>query len=758
MNYIFNLLSILSSVKKIEHVFLAFTTKSIHSMLNYSTMKPIRIISILLIALLTMANGCRQGAENNSTASRKENGNHEQQPHQQDGDHKYTNALINERSPYLKIHAHNPVNWYPWGDEALNKAQQENKLIIVSVGYTACHWCHVMERESFQDTTVAKVMNKNYVSIKVDREQRPDVDDIYMNAAHMISGSGGWPLNAIALPDGRPVFAGTYFPRKKWLKVLRHFRDAWRQNPQKLRKQAKKVTRGIKQAGQTPVVQTKEEFTVDNLRKGWKQMKGNIDFKNGGDKGSPVFPMPNRYQFLLRYHYFTQDDKALEAVRATLDNMAKGGIYDHLGGGFARYSTDKQWKVPHFEKMLYDNGQLVSLYAKAYQQTGDEYYKEVVYETLEFIDREMTSPEGGFYSSLSAISDGKEGKFYIWSKQEISEVLSDDMTALFSDYYNVTDNGNWKRGKNVLWRTKPKKEIAQKHGMSMRKMETRMDEARQKLFEKRVERERPQRDDKILTEWNALMLKGYVDAYRVFGEERFLKAAKKNANFLVNNAMHENSRLTRNYKDGKATINGFLDDYSFTIEAFVALYQATFEEKWLNHAKSLADYTIAHFYDANTGMFFYKSDEDRKLIARNKEVRDNVIPASNSSLAKGLFYLGKYFYNDDYVNRSRQMLKNVKQQAMNKPDYHGNWLTLMTWFVEDPYEIAIVGEDARAKRASLDRHYIPNALYLGGKNEGSLELLKNKFVEGKTTIYVCRNKVCKRPVTEPEKALGLIGE
>lgn len=667
------------------------------------------------------------------------------------------NRLLQESSPYLQQHAYNPVNWYPWGKEALDKAKEEKKLLLVSIGYAACHWCHVMEKESFEDSVVAKKMNDNFIAVKVDREERPDVDQIYMNAVHLISGRGGWPLNAFALPDGRPVYAGTYYPKEKWLDLINFFSNMYQTKPDTLLKQAEQITKGIQQIEHVPFKSDKVQFAADDLVTIWKYWEKGIDFDKGGQQGSPKFPMPNNYDYLLRYHHFSGNELALQAVQTTLDNMADGGIYDHLGGGFARYSVDGDWHVPHFEKMLYDNAQLVSLYTQAYQLQPNERYKQVVYETLEFIERELTDKSGGFYSSLDADSEGEEGKFYVWTKEEIDTTLTQHQ-ALFTDYYNVTDKGNWEHKKNILRRIVDAEEIASQHKTTVKELEKNIQTAKKVLFTHRSKRVRPGLDDKMLTSWNALMLKGYVDAYKAFNEPTFLEKAIKNADFLVNNALQADGRLNRNYKDGKSSINGFLDDYSLTIEAFIALYQATFEEKWLYKAKDLADYTIAHFYDEQSGMFFYTSDVDAPLIARKMELSDNVIASSNSSLAKGLYALNLYFYKAAYKEKAEQMLTNIRDNIMKQrqPRFYSNWLGLMIHFINPPYEVAIVGENADKLQADWNKHFAPNAIVLGGKTEGSLALLKNKLVPNKTKIYVCQQKVCKYPVESVKEALKLL--
>jgi len=672
-------------------------------------------------------------------------------------DHKYTNSLVNESSPYLLQHAHNPVDWYPWGKEALKKAKDEDKMIIVSVGYSACHWCHVMEHESFEDSVVAQIMNDNFVCIKVDREERPDVDDVYMTACSLITGRGGWPLNAFALADGRPFYAGTYFPKDQWTNILKQFIEIKAEDPEKLVSQAEQITQGIQSVDELQVVTADMDFTTGGLSQIANVFKGLIDYEEGGRKGKEKFPMPNNYEFLLKYHHLTKDAQALEAVTITLDKMAKGGIYDQLGGGFARYSTDKLWLAPHFEKMTYDNGQLVSLYSQAYRQTKNPLYKQIVEQTLDYTKREMTSKDYGFYSALDADSEGEEGKFYTWSKTEIDSIIADENLAKFyNKYYNVKKNGNWEHV-NILHVTKDLSEVAKEFSMSKDLAKTQIASINQKLFDHRAKRIRPGLDDKILTAWNGLMMKGYIDAYLAFGNQEYLETAIKNANFILDNQLQKDYRLNRNYKDGKSSINGFLDDYALTIDAFVALYQANFDEKWLNTADALMAYVQKHFYNAETSMYNYTSSIDPPLIAKKSEYADNVIPGSNSVMARNLYNLGTLLYKPAYLEKSKQMLKNMNSQISTStmPAFYSNWLQLYLDYANPPYEIAILGDEANAKRMELHKDYLGNALVLGGKTEGSLALLKDKLQEGETYIYVCQNKVCKIPVTEVEKALEL---
>jgi uncharacterized protein len=670
-------------------------------------------------------------------------------------EHKFTNHLIHESSPYLLQHAHNPVDWYPWGKEALDKARKENKLIIISIGYAACHWCHVMEHESFENEEVARYMNEHFVAIKVDREERPDIDQVYMNAVQLITGRGGWPLNCIALPDGRPVYGGTYFPSEQWIDMLTQVSEFVREHPDKAEQQALALTEGVQSSEIISMNTAKADFSIKDLDGIFALWKSRLDETQGGHKGAPKFPLPVGYQFLLHYHYLTQNADALEATTLTLDKMANGGIYDQIGGGFARYSVDAYWKAPHFEKMLYDNAQLVSLYSFAYQQSRDPEYKRIVSETLEFLNRELSSEEGGFYSSLDADSEGEEGKYYVWRQDELKELLRDNADLIF-DYYNVEEKGNWENSNNILYRSANDKKIAKKYGITEEELAKHISKAKEGLLKERTKRIPPGLDDKIITSWNALMLKAYVDAYNVFDNKKYLDIALKNARFINTKIKEPDHRLHRNYKNGKASINAFLDDYAFTISAFISLYQATFEKHWLEEAKLLADYAIEHFYDKSSGMFYYTSNLDPELIARKMEVTDNVIPASNSEMAKNLFVLGTYFYKDAYINMSKTMLNNVKESALQGGAYYANWDILMSWFASPPYEVAILGKDFDAKRKEFNMNYLPSVFLSGGNREGDLSLLEGKLLEGQTTIYVCQGRVCKLPVTEVEEAMQQI--
>jgi uncharacterized protein YyaL (SSP411 family) len=671
-----------------------------------------------------------------------------------------SNDLIKETSPYLLQHAYNPVDWKAWNDESLQLAKDQNKLIVISVGYSACHWCHVMEEESFENDSVAKLMNENFINIKVDREERPDVDQIYMNAVQLMTGSGGWPLNCITLPDGRPVFGGTYFTKAQWTKILEDMSSLYNKDPEKVIAFAENLTEGVKNSDLIRINKEKVPFNKEQLKSIVSQLKKSLDYNNGGQKRAPKFPMPSNLNFLLRYSFQNNDKNLQEYVLTSLTKMANGGIYDQIGGGFSRYSVDERWHVPHFEKMLYDNAQLVSLYSKAYQLTKNEAFKTIITETLNFVDKELTNTEGAFYSSLDADSetlqgDLEEGSYYVWSKAELKELLENDFD-LFKAYYNVNAIGKWENEHYILYKTKTDEAFMASNDLNAQELHSKLTEWKIKLNTARHSRKRPRTDDKVLTSWNALMLKAYVDAYRVLGEQTYLDKAIKNAIFIKENQINKDGALFHNYKDGKSTIDGFSEDYAHVIAAYIELYQATFNEQWLKAAKELMDYTIVHFLNKESSMFYFTSDRATNLIARKMEVLDNVITSSNSELAQSIFKLGHYYSKKTYINLAKQMLRNVNEDIEKAPSGYTNWLVLYLNYANPYYEVAISGLEAQSKLKELDRSYLPNILISGSHKNSNLPLLENKFIEDETFIYVCVNGTCKLPVETADKALDQI--
>jgi len=662
------------------------------------------------------------------------------------------NRLANSTSPYLLQHANNPVDWHPWGTEALQKAKDENKLILVSIGYSACHWCHVMEHESFEDEKVAAVMNEYFVCIKVDREERPDVDQVYMSAVQLMSGRGGWPLNCICLPDQRPIYGGTYFQKNDWVGLLFSLADFFKNKPDEAEEYAYRLTKGIQEYESIVVVTEPATYKKDAL----EQIIGNwtkyFDKAEGGLGNAPKFPMPNNWQCLMRYGYLMKDESIAAQVKLTLQKMAFGGIYDHIGGGFARYSVDGRWHVPHFEKMLYDNAQLISLYAEAYTWNAEPLYEKVVEGIVNFILRELTSPDFGFYAALDADSEGKEGKFYIFTRKEIEKILGDD-AELFCIYYHITADGNWEEEEsNVLFRNESDQELAAKLGMSVEQLAEKIEKSRQTVFEARTERVRPGLDHKILASWNGLMLKGLCDAYRAFGQLKYLEIALKNADFVLRSRIAADGKLSRVKQEGIA----FLDDYANIADAFIALYEVTFNEEWLFNAKKLVDIAIVHYYDAENGVFFYTAADDEQLIARKSEIMDSVTPASNSVMARNLKKLALLFDNDQYHQISAQLLRNIVPQIERYPSAYSNWVMLMLEEVFGTYEVAITGEDYNSKRCEIEKNYVPNKIILGGK-KGSLPLLQDKF-GADTQIFICKDKTCGLPAKTVADALKQIND
>ncbi len=665
-----------------------------------------------------------------------------------------SNSLIHASSPYLLQHAYNPVKWYEWGEIALQKAKVENKLLIISVGYSACHWCHVMEHESFESQEVADVMNKHFVCIKVDREERPDLDQIYMLAVQLMNGNGGWPLNAICLPDQRPIYGGTYFRKADWINILSNLAKLWANEPEKATKYAERLTEGLKQAELIEPDHSEVVFSEEQLTEIVTPWKRSFDLLQGGYNRSPKFPLPNNWLFLLRYSYLKTDEATMLAVTNTLEAIAMGGIYDHVGGGFARYSVDEKWHVPHFEKMLYDNAQLISLYAEAYQCLKHEPFAQVVKETISWIDREMTAANGLFFSALDADTEGVEGKFYIWDKAQFDQILGAD-APLLAEYYDVTAAGNWEEERsNVLRRTKLDDDLINKYKLTPEAFKATIHSANERLLAVRNQRIKPGLDDKCLTSWNAMMIKALVDAAAILGDDSYYQKAKRAADFILENLTDERGGVYRNFKNGKASINGFLDDYAFLIAALIALYETDFNEAWLNEAKELTDYVLENFADQHNTMFFYTSNQSEKLIARKHEVMDNVISSSNSVMAQNLQILGLLFDNTSYSERATLMLKSVLPKISAYGSAYANWCTQLLNELCGINEIAIAGSDFKAVKSKFDQQYIPNKVVLAGQ-KSRLPLMANKHSE-ETMIYICRNKTCQLPVAKVSEALKFI--
>lgn len=672
---------------------------------------------------------------------------------------KHTNSLINESSPYLLQHAHNPVNWHPWGPEILEKAVADNKLLIISVGYAACHWCHVMEHESFEDEEVAEIMNSYYCNIKVDREERPDIDMVYMSAVQIMTGSGGWPMNVVALPDGRPVWGGTYFQKEVWKNSLLQIARLHKEDPEKLLDYADKLSKGLKDIQLIKPQETNSESEID-FDSIIQKLERNFDWKFGGTKQAPKFVIPANFEFLLKYAQLNNNNHILDFIKLSLSKISFGGIYDHLEGGFSRYSVDEKWHIPHFEKMLYDNAQMVSLFSKAYSVTKNTWYKEVVLQTLEFVNNNWLTKEGSFYSSLDADSldtQGKlkEGAFYSWDLKVLQNLLKEDF-PLFKEYYNINSFGKWEENEYVIIRTQDDTSFLGKHQLKTSEFRRMKKNWASKLLAERNKREKPRLDDKQLTSWNALMLTGYVDAYKVFQKEEYLQIALNNAGFIKNHLYQKEGNLQRSFKNGISTINGYLEDYAFVIEASLNLYEATLELEWLNFSKDLMEYCLKHFHDSESGLFYFTSNKDEPLITRSFELSDNVIPASNSVMAQNLFRLSKYFGKDSYLKISKEMIQAVFQSLVDYPQGYANWLNLKMNFTHNFYEVVVMGPNYKKLNKELNTHYLPNILIDGSNEPDQRPLTANRYKESEDLIYVCTNGTCQLPVSSLSECLNLI--
>lgn len=656
------------------------------------------------------------------------------------------NELKLETSPYLLQHANNPVNWKAWNIQTLASAKEHQKLILISIGYSACHWCHVMEHESFENDEVAKTMNQHFVNIKVDREERPDVDAIYMKAVQLMTGRGGWPLNVVCLPDGKPVWGGTYFRKNDWVNTLEQLQELYQNQPEKLNEYAEKLHEGIETLGLTEEKSTEFDIAIiGNFLEKWQK---SFDWEFGGYSRAPKFMMPTNYQFLLHYGYLTKNEKLLEYVYLTLTKMAYGGIFDTVDGGFSRYSVDMKWHVPHFEKMAYDNGQLLSLYANAYKLTKNELYKEIIQKTTSFIEKEWLTDEGPFFSALDADSltsenHLEEGAFYVWKKEELKNIIQDDF-ELFSKVFNINEFGHWEHGNYVLIQNESLEEVSEKNHISIDDLRLKKKKWEQILYKTREKRPKPRLDDKCITSWNAILLKGFVDSFKALGDENHLNIAVKNAHFIVNKIWSSDGNLSHTYKNEKPSINGFLEDYAFVIDGFISLYEVTFDENWLLHSKNLTNYCLDHFYDEKKQLFRFTSDLDEALISNHFEIEDNVIPASNSVMASNLFKLSVYFENSHYEGISRQMVSQIIP-SIDYPSAFSHWLIAALHFSDYQKELAICGEESLTHLKDINQNYLPSIVLSGSEKKSDLPFLQNRFLESETLFYLCQNKMCLAP-------------
>ena len=681
---------------------------------------------------------------------------------------KHTNRLIHETSPYLLQHAHNPVDWYPWGEEALERAKHEQKPILLSIGYSACHWCHVMERESFENEDIAAIMNQLFVNIKVDREERPDLDEIYMNAVQILTRQGGWPMTVFLTPDQKPFFGGTYYPpedrygRPGFPKVMYAVIEAYNDKNDQVLEQADQITAQLNQMSNL-VTSQENELTEELMTKAFQHYRSQFDSHYGGFGNAPKFPPSMGIPFLLRYWHHSGNVNALEMVELTLQKMARGGMYDQLGGGFHRYSTDARWLVPHFEKMLYDNAQLVVAYFEAYQATQNSFYLDIATETLDYVLREMYDAEnGGFYSTQDADSEGVEGKFFVWEPSEVEDIIGEENTEIFCEFYDITPHGNFE-GESILHIQTPSDVFARKLGMDQAALDTLLTDCKQKLFTEREKRIKPGLDDKILTSWNGIMIRGMAMGYQLTGKLEYLTACEKSAEFVLTTLSQEDGLLLRTYREGKSHLNAYLEDYSYFIAGLVALYEASFDAKWLTEAERLANIMIEQFADDNGEGFFFTGKAHESLIVQSKSAYDGATPAGASMAVHSLLRLAKHLDKPEFHDKAVNTLKLYFHQMDVMPSGSGQLLCELAFLLSTPKEIAIVGnrEDAKtgAMLAALHGMYLPNKIVALSESldAATLPLLANKsLIDNSTTAYVCENYVCQEPTTDVDAFVEML--
>ena len=679
----------------------------------------------------------------------------------------HTNRLINETSPYLLQHAHNPVDWYAWGDEALQRARQEDKPILVSIGYAACHWCHVMERESFEDIQTATLMNQYFVCIKIDREERPDLDHFFMDALQATSGNGGWPLNMFLTSDGRPFYGGTYFPpqsmhnRISWKELLVQIHGAYQKRRADIEEQANNLIEHLQKSNTLKSnngfqIAQEEMFTPQQTLKIFNNIMGAADQIEGGFGNAPKFPQTYTIQYLLRYHHFTGSKEALEQATLSLKKMMRGGIYDQLGGGFCRYSTDAQWLAPHFEKMAYDNALLLLVLAEAFQLTADQEYKRVAEETIGFIQRELQSDNGGFYAALDADSEGEEGKFYTWGKKEFELILGEDAPAIAA-LYHVTEDGNWE-DVNILHMQKSIQQWAKDIGFSEEEAFNLLTVSKEKLMACRSKRVRPATDDKIILGWNALLNQALSKAGQAFGREDWIAIAAQNMAFLLSSFENKtNGQLLHTHKAGISKFPAFLDDVAYLIQALLFLYEPTGELGYLEKARVLMYYAIDSFSDEDQLFFYYTPNFQADILVRKKDLYDGAIPSGNSIMAWNLHRLGLLFDQQEWRKRAEMMLETVKDAAVKYPTSYGIWSNLLLEFTQGTHEILVLGPQALSMSKALLSHFVPNKVFMAA-SEASMgyPLMEGRLSDPETRIFICRNYACSLPLTSLEEALGLV--
>ena len=674
-------------------------------------------------------------------------------------EHKHTNHLIHETSPYLLQHAHNPVDWYPWSDEAFRKAKSENRPILLSIGYSACHWCHVMERESFEDEKIAALMNDLFVNIKVDREERPDLDEIYMNAVQMLTGRGGWPMTVFLTPEGKPFYGGTYFPPEDrygvpgFPKILQGVANAYREKPQDVERSVEQILTALQRMSLS--TESQQPFSSDVIAQSAEQLTQAYDADHGGLGKAPKFPNVGVYELFLRHYHHSKGSRFLEMVTHTLTKMAQGGIYDHVGGGFHRYSVDAKWLVPHFEKMLYDNAQLVRIYAQVYCVTGEPFYKQVVDETMTYLIREMLHTEGGFYSTQDADSEGEEGKFFVWTEAEITRILGEEASEIFCRIYDVSEEGNFEE-KNILHPILTLEQASKFFRRDPKAIESLVSDAKVKLFEEREKRIKPFRDEKILTSWNGLMLSGLAEAIKISRQPAYLEAANRTVDFIFTK-MFRDGRLLHTYKSGTAKILGYLDDYAFLAAGLLDLFEATLNRAHLDRAVELAEIMSDEFWDEAGGGFFYTGRSHERLIAQSKPIFDGSIPSGNAVATQVLLRLQHYTGKEDYLKRAERILRAYYNAMENQPFGFAHMLAALDFYLQKPKEVILVGDRRESKTLELltkiHSLYVPNMTLQLARPGDSLEkisslLASKKQIEDKPTVYVCHNFTCSRPVVE----------
>ncbi len=677
-----------------------------------------------------------------------------------------TNRLIDETSPYLRQHAHNPVDWYPWGEEALTRARRENRPILLSVGYSACHWCHVMEHESFEDEDTARLMNEHFINIKVDREERPDVDHIYMNAVQMLTGRGGWPMTVFLTPDGRPFYAGTYFPPQErhglpsFRRVLTAVAQAYREKPDEVEKTIAQVMAAFERMEGTP--STTPSLHDDLVMSGAATLARAYDDTYGGLGQAPKFPNEAAFELFLRAYSSGGGQRYLDMVLHTLRHMARGGMYDQLGGGFHRYSVDERWLVPHFEKMLYDNAQLPPLYLAAFQVSGDRFFADIARDTLNYVCREMRHPAGGFYSSQDADSEGEEGKFFLWDPREVRQLLGDDAAEIACRYWDISETGNFE-GRNILHVTVEPQQLAKMFRRDRGDIEHILTDSRAQLFAAREHRVKPGLDDKILTAWNGLMISAFAKAEEVFGDGRWGQAAIEAVAFIETNLQRGN-RLLSTYRDGVAKLNGYLDDYAFFVQALLDVFEMAQERRYLDNAVILTDALIVHFWDVRNGGFFFTSDDHESLIVRSKPAFDGSIPSGNSVAARNLLRLYYYTESAAYLERAEALLRLYAAPMREQPFAFANLLRALDFYLRKPCEVVLVGDRRTDETRALLQHirevYLPNRTLTvidPAQGEPLPTLLHGKSaLDGKPTVYVCHNMTCSAPTTQRQEAEALL--